>query len=207
MESPPQHVLSLKTPGCDCEHACYLTSLSLIRKLFNLFGEMWCCLVVTTWILSLRCTVTLRHEYSHSNVLSHKDMNSVTPLCCQITTWILSIHCIVALRQEAVTPLHCHITTWILSLHCIVALGQEAVTPLYCHITTWILSLRCIVTLFHEFCHNYCHLTKWILSLRCIVTWHEFCHSAVLSHYDMNSVTLLYCHITTWILSLRCIVT
>ena len=142
--------------------------------------------------------------------------------CLVVTTWILSLGCIVTLLRETVTPLYRHITTWILSLGCIVTLVREAVTPLYCHITTWILSLRCIVTLRHEYCHSTvlshydmssvtsldCDFTTWILSPRCIVPLrHEYCHSAAFSHYDMSSVTPLYCHITTWMLSLRCIVT
>ena len=210
-------------PGkTDGEHACYLTTLSVIRTLYHLFGEMWCCLVVTTWILSLRCIVTLRHEFRHSAVLSHYDMNSVTPLYCHITTWILSLLCIVTLQHEffhsavlshydmnSVTPLYCHFTTW--SWHCDLLSHNDmnSVTPLYCRITSWILSLRCIVTLRHEVgTPLYCHITTSILSLSCIITLqHDFCHSAVLSHNDMNSVTPLYCHLTTWILSHRCIVT
>jgi len=121
-------------PGkTDGEHACYLTTLSVIRTLYHLFGEMWCCLVVTTWILSLRCIVTLRHEFRHSAVLSHYDMNSVTPLYCHND-------------MNSVTPLYCHITTWILSLRCVVTLRYEFCHSAVLSLYDMKLALRFIVT-------------------------------------------------------------
>ena len=117
----------------------------------------WSC-HITTWILSLRCIVTLRHEYCHSTVLSHYDMSSVTSLDCDFTTWILSPRCIVPLRHE-----YCHSAAF---SH----YDMSSVTPLYCHITTWMLSLRCIVTYF----------------LRNLPTVHCF-HSWLLSHISHST--------------------
>ena len=146
VESPPLKVCWAKLGNVILNRRAVWLVLSHICKLFHLLEK---CDVA--WLL--------RHEFCHSAVLSHYDMNSVTTLYCHITTSILSLRCIFTWQHEichsavlsyydmnSVTPLYYHITTWIISFQHIVTLQHEAMSPLYCHITPWILSLRYIVT-------------------------------------------------------------